>query len=154
MPAHAATSGILLSGNFSGSGAIDLAGINRKQQPAGLIAQIGTSIDDFFVSEVHADELMRIACPDDIDCCTSIEGDTITYYLTIGDNDCLSFPAPLAGVARYTDRHGRLFTLEVVEKDQDSIRIKVTLIGEDEPYTTTLALNRSEDVCKCEEHSI
>ncbi|PHR26243.1 MAG: hypothetical protein COA36_12570 [Desulfotalea sp.] len=159
LPAHAATSGVLLSGNFSGTGIIDLVSIGKRQQQNGLIAKVGTSIGDFLVSEVHADELMRVADHRfHIDCCTSIEGEFITYYLTTGVDGCHSISARLAEVATYTGRFDRVFTLKVIEKGQDSIRISLTLNEPDEPgepgesYTTTLTLDRSEDVCKCPEH--
>ncbi|PHR26246.1 MAG: hypothetical protein COA36_12585 [Desulfotalea sp.] len=152
LPAHAATSGILLSGNFSGAGAVTLAGINRKQQPAGLIAQIGTSIDDFFVSEVHAESAVHFT----IEGCAVVEGENITYYLLFNGNYCFSLSGLVDGVARiYIRWYGEL-TAKIIEKDQDNIRIRLTLDGDEEIATTTvttLNLNRSEEICKCEENN-
>ncbi|PHR26248.1 MAG: hypothetical protein COA36_12595 [Desulfotalea sp.] len=152
LPAHAATSGVILSGTFSGTGAIDLVGINRKQQAAGLIAQIGTSIGNFFVSEVHAGSAEHY----NIDGCAVVEGEAITYYLLFIDEECLAFAGRVDGVAEIHVGRGTVLTGEIIEKGQDNIRIRVTVEVLDEFDTittaaTTLDLSRSAKICKCDE---
>ncbi|PHR26244.1 MAG: hypothetical protein COA36_12575 [Desulfotalea sp.] len=150
LPAHAATSGVLLSGNFSGTGSISLVSIGKRQSPNGLVAQIGTSIGSFFVSELHAAEVEEFS--DVVDCCTSVEGELITYYLTIGRDPCEAFSGPVAGVATHTVSFDSKITAEIIEKGQESIRIRVTLFSEpDHSYTMTLNLSRSAGVCECPE---
>ena len=149
LPAHAATSGVgvpgvIVSGIYGGSGSINLTSIDKISPPNGLIAKVGTSIGDFFVSEVRADDVLS-----NIDCCSSVEGETITYYVTITNWGCTVLIGPVAGVATHNDGFNNVITAEIIEKGQDSIRISVTLTESGKSHATTLGLSRSEVVCEC-----
>ncbi|PHR26245.1 MAG: hypothetical protein COA36_12580 [Desulfotalea sp.] len=150
LPAHAATSGAILSGNFSGAGSTVLASMGVRQSPNGFIAKVGTSIGDLFVSEVHAAEIEEGRFG--LVCCIRIEGENITYYPDFSEGGCLSFSGLVDGVATFVDRVDDEFTGEIIEKGQDNVSIRVTRKDWEGVHSATLDLSRSEKLCKCPEH--
>ncbi|PHR24504.1 MAG: hypothetical protein COA36_15815, partial [Desulfotalea sp.] len=148
LPAHAATSGVVLSGAFGGTGSIIVTSIGKRSPPNGIIAKVGTSIGDFFVSEAHAMEVQEDE-PLEVNCCMQVEGETATYYLNFSWGDCILFSAPVDEVARYTDKDDDEFTAEIIEKGQDSVQVRLTRTNGPGFYLSSVSLTRSENTCEC-----